>query len=87
MNDISSTIVTPSGIVETDGYIGKCNCSGTVNRKFKKDKYIIYFLPKRREFHIKEGNNYLVKNQPLSTLCSKLKSLGFPDCVEYSATS
>ena len=77
-------IVTPNGVVETDKYIGKCTCGGTVNRKFKKDKYVIYFLPKRKEFHIKEGNNYIEKNQPIATLCPKLKSLGFPACVESS---
>ena len=65
--------------------IGTCNCSGTKNYKYEKNGYIVYHVKKRMLYHIKHNNNYLVKNQPLSTLCSKLKSLGLigsDDCLE-----
>lgn len=87
MIDKGTLLVTPNGIVEADAYAGTCNCGGVKNIKYQKGKYVIYFIPKRKVFHIKEQNNYLVKSQPIATLCEKLKSLGFPACVESLSTS
>ena len=61
-------------------YIGKCNCSGTTNYKYESGPYMIYYLPKRRSFHIKHNNSYTHKNEPAIKLCEILKSLGFTDC-------
>ncbi len=68
-------------------YIGKCNCSGVRNLKYQKGQYIVYYQPKKKRYHLKEKNNYLVKNQPLSTLCEKLKSLGLTDSNDCFAMS
>lgn len=68
-------------------YAGQCNCSGTKNLKYSKDGYIVYYIKKRKTFHIKQGNNYLVKNQPESILCEKLKSLGLVDSADCLLTN
>jgi len=78
------TIPTPTGTVQCDAYAGKCSCGGTTNLKYQVSKYIIYYLPKKKAYHIKEGNQYLVKSQPIATLCQKLESLGLTACVESS---
>ena len=62
--------------------IGSCNCSGTKNYKYEKNGYIVYHVKKRQMYHIKYKNNYLVKNQPISTLCSQLVSLGLVESEE-----
>lgn len=67
-------------------YCGYCNCSGTKNYKYSKNEYIIYYLPKPRLYHIKLQNHYLDKNQPLSTLCQKLRSLGIVNSESLSAS-
>jgi len=64
--------------------IGKCNCSGTANYKYEKNGYIVYHVKKRKMYHIKFQNGYLVKNQPINTLCQKLKSLGLVDGEDCS---
>jgi len=67
--------------------IGSCNCSGTKNYKYEKDGYIVYHVKKRSLYHIKHLNNYIVKNEPIKTLCSKLKSLGLiesEDCLSQN---
>jgi hypothetical protein len=72
-------------MIEGFNYIGSCNCTGTKNLKYQKGNYIIYHLPKRKTFHLKEGNTYAYKNQPISTLCEKLKLLGLTelnDCLK-----
>jgi hypothetical protein len=60
-------------------YIGSCNCTGVKNMKYEKEGYIVYYIPKRKIYHIKHGNHYISKNQPILTLCEKLKSLGLTD--------
>lgn len=67
-------------------YSGFCRCSGTQNYKYSKGNYIVYFLPKRKTYHLKFLNNYLIKNEPVATLCPKLKSLGIVNS-EYSSAS
>lgn len=67
--------------------IGSCNCSGTKNYKYEKDGYIVYHVKKRSLYHIKQGNNYIIKNEPIKTLCSQLKKLGLvssEDCLTES---
>lgn len=59
--------------------IGTCNCSGTKNYKYEKNGYIVYHVKKRSLYHIKFNDSYIVKNQPISTLCQKLKSLSLVD--------
>lgn len=66
--------------------IGTCNCSGTKNYKYQKDGYIVYYIKKRSLYHIKFNNNYLVKNQPIKTLCEKLISLGLTDSKDCLST-
>ena len=68
-------------------YIGSCNCGGTKNMKYAKDGYLVYYLPKRKTYHLKYINDYLVKNQPIATLCEKLKSLGLTELENCLATS
>lgn len=68
-------------------YCGSCNCSGTKNMKYEKDGYIVYHLPKRNIFHLKFNNNYILKNEPLSTLCDKLKSLGLVESGQCLSTN
>ena len=84
---MTNLIQTPSGTVECDAYVGMCKCGGTTNRKYQKGKYLIYYLPKKQVYHIKEANQYLVKSQPIATLCQKLESLGLPACSESSSTN
>ena len=81
---MTNLIVTPTGVVEADTYAGSCRCGGTKNLKYNKGKYLIYFLPKKQVYHIKEANQYIVRSQPIATLCQKLESLGLPACVESS---
>ncbi len=69
-------------MIEGFQYIGKCNCSGVLNMKYQKGNYIVYYQPKRKVYHLKEKNNYLVKSQPIATLCEKLKSLGLVESAE-----
>lgn len=87
MSENSNYIVTPNGIVNDVKYEGKCSCGGTKNLKYKKGDYLIYSLPKRKTFHVKQGNNYIQKNQPIETLCEVLTSLGFPACAAHSSTN
>jgi len=63
-------------------YCGSCNCNGTRNLKYCKDGVIVYYQPKRKTFHIKRENNYLIKNEPISKLCATLKSLGVTELDE-----
>lgn len=67
--------------------IGSCNCSGTKNYKYEKNGYIIYHLKKRSTYHIKFNNNYIIKNEPIKTLCQQLKSLGLVDLEDCSELS
>lgn len=67
--------------------IGTCNCGGIKNYKYKKGDYIIYHVKKRSLYHIKYKNNYLVKNQPINTLCQKLKSLSLVDSEDCLDTN
>jgi hypothetical protein len=74
-------------MIKDFAYIGSCNCDGVRNLKYEKNGYIVYLRPKKKVYHIKFNNNYLVKYQPYSTLCQKLKSLGLTDsdeCLEIS---
>jgi hypothetical protein len=67
--------------------IGRCNCSGTTNYKYEKAGYIVYHVKKRSKYHIKYNGGYIVRDQPISTLCSKLKSLGLvssDECLDAS---
>ena len=67
--------------------IGHCNCSGTKNYKYEKNGYTVYHVKKRSLYHIKYKNGYIVKNEPIKTLCSKLKFLGLTeseDCLSQS---
>lgn len=65
-------------------YAGSCRCGGTKNLKYQVQNYLIYYLPKKGVYHIKEGSNYITRSQPIATLCQKLESLGLPACVESS---
>lgn len=67
--------------------IGKCNCSGTANYKYEKNGYIVYHVKKRKMYHIKYLNNYIIKNEPIETLCQKLKSLSLVDSEDCSELS
>lgn len=67
--------------------IGSCNCTGTKNYKYEKNGYVVYHVKKRSLFHIKHRNSYIEKNQPISLLCEKLRSLGLVesgDCLSQS---
>jgi hypothetical protein len=68
-------------------YCGYCNCTGTRNNKYEKDGYIIYYQPKRKLYHLKYNNSYIIKNEPITTLCQKLKSLGLIDSGECLETN
>lgn len=63
-------------------YCGYCNCDGVRNLKYCKDGYIVYIRPKKKNYHIKHGNTYLKKFQPIKELCSQLKNLGLVDSEE-----
>lgn len=69
-------------VINGFSYCGYCNCTGTRNYKYEKDGYIVYYMPKRKLYHIKYKNSYIEKNQPLSTLCEKLKLLGVIDSAD-----
>ena len=74
-------------MIEGFKYIGSCNCTGVKNLKYERSGYIVYYIKKRNLFHIKFQNNYIAKNQPILTLCAKLKSLGLVesnDCLNTS---
>lgn len=67
-------------------YCGYCNCTGTRNNRYEKDGYIVYHMPKRNQYHIKHNGTYIIKNEPIKTLCLKLKSLGInedEDCFAH----
>jgi len=68
-------------------YVGSCNCGGVRNVKYQKGKYIVYYIKKGNRYHLKEKNNYLVKNQPITTLCERLKSLGLVDSADCLSTN
>lgn len=68
-------------------YIGHCNCTGTRNWKYEKNGFIVYYLKKRSSYHIKHENSYILKNQPIATLCEKLKSLGLVESADCFDTN
>lgn len=56
-------------------YAGQCNCNATLNRRFTKDGYYIYLMPKRKQFYIKRDNNKVYPVSPLSNLTQAINSL------------
>ena len=76
-----------AGIPPEFSYCGRCNCTGTLNVKYEHKGFIIYHLPKRKLFHLKKDNHYLVKNEPINNLCEKLKQhcgIGLAECSSAS---
>lgn len=49
-------------------YVGQCHCNGTLNRKFQKSNYILYLMPKRHQFFVKEYNKKVVPVKPMKEL-------------------
>lgn len=57
-------------------YVGTCQCDGATNFKYSKDNYIFYIRPKRENFHVKQGVNYILKNIPLNQFDKYVEVLG-----------
>ena len=62
-------------------YIGKCNCNLTLNIKYQKEDYIIYYMPKRRQFYVKQYNHKIISITDIKELDAKLHGLCKKDTV------
>jgi hypothetical protein len=47
---------------------GKCNCNMTLNLKFSKGYWLLYYMPKRRQFFMKFDGNRVTSPMPTGFL-------------------